>query len=64
MIIVLSLFNSVYTGASATVNPLIVALSLLVSFILGAALAWVYRYRTLYTKEFVITMTSFLAYCQ
>ncbi len=57
MIIVLSLFNSVYTGASATVNPLMVALSLLVSLILGAALAWVHRYRTLYTKEFVITLT-------
>ena len=47
MITVLSLFNSVYTGVSATVNPLI----FLVSLILGAVLARLYRYRTLYTKN-------------
>lgn len=51
------LFNSVYTGVGATVNPLMLALSLLTSLLLGYALASVYRYKTLYTKEFVITLT-------
>lgn len=51
------LFNSVYTGTGATVNPVMLGLSLATSLLLGLALSFVYRYRTLYTKEFVITLT-------
>ena len=50
------LFDSVYTQTTAAVEPKMLFLSLMTSLILGAALAWVYKYRTFYTKEFVVTL--------
>lgn len=52
-----NLFNSIFNDATATANPLQLMLALLVSLLLGAALSWVYKYRTLYTREFVISLT-------
>ncbi len=37
--------------------PLRLLLALLVSLFLGMALSWTYKYRTLYTREFVISLT-------
>lgn len=52
-----SLFNSIFNTATATVNPLQLFFALLTSLALGMALAWTYKYRTLYTREFVISLT-------
>lgn len=52
-----NLFNSIFNDATASANPLQLMLALFVSLILGGALAWVYKYRTLYTREFVISLT-------
>lgn len=53
------LFNSVFTSSTGIVTIDIFSLtsSLLVSLILGFILAAVYKYRTFYTKEFVMTLT-------
>ncbi|MGT2907880.1 DUF4956 domain-containing protein [Streptococcus dentiloxodontae] len=52
-----TLFNSVFSNNTATVNASMLLLSILVSLILGVCLSWVYKYRTLYTREFVVTLT-------
>ena len=52
-----NLFDSIFNNATATVDPLPLLLALLVSLFLGMALSWTYKYRTLYTREFVISLT-------
>lgn len=52
-----NLFDSIFNNATATVDPLRLLLALLVSIFLGMALSWTYKYRTLYTREFVISLT-------
>ena len=52
-----NLFNSIFNDATATASPLQLMLALLVSLILGLALTWTYKYRTLYTREFAISLT-------
>ena len=51
-----NLFDSIFNNATATVDPLRLLLALLVSLFLGMALSWTYKYRTLYTREFVIKL--------
>lgn len=50
------IFDSVFSDSKTTVNPGMLILSIGVSLILGILLAAVYKYKTLYTKEFVITI--------
>ena len=52
-----NLFNSIFNSTTATANPLQLFLALLVSLILGLALTWAYKQRTLYTREFAISLT-------
>lgn len=54
-----TLFNSVFTSSTGVGNVDIFSLtsSLLVSLVLGIILAAAYKYRTFYTKEFVMTLT-------
>ncbi|MGT2929759.1 DUF4956 domain-containing protein [Streptococcus dentasini] len=53
-----TLFNSVFpTDKTPSVNASMLVLAILVSLILGSCLSWVYKYRTLYTREFVVTLT-------
>ena len=52
-----NLFDSIFNNATATVDPLRLLLALLVSLFLGMALSWTYKYRTLYTREVVISLT-------
>ncbi|HEL2058313.1 TPA: DUF4956 domain-containing protein [Streptococcus suis] len=51
------LFKSVFDSASGVADPIQLALSLVVSLALGVLLALVYKHKTLYSKEFVITLT-------
>lgn len=51
------LFNSIYSSAEIKVNPLALIASLVTSLILGIILANVYKHQTIYTKEFVITLS-------
>lgn len=51
------LFNSIYSSAEIKVNPLALISSLVTSLILGIVLAKVYKHQTIYTKEFVITLS-------
>ena len=53
----LNLFNSIFNNATAKAEPLQLLLALLVSLALGLALTWTYKYRTLYTREFTISLT-------
>lgn len=50
------LFNSLFTNASATADPFKLLVALLISLLLGGALSWVYKFRTLYTREFAISL--------
>ncbi|MGX7074284.1 DUF4956 domain-containing protein [Falseniella ignava] len=52
-----NLFNSIFNNVTATTNPLQLLLALLVSLVLGMVLTWVYKHRTLYTREFVVSLT-------
>ena len=52
-----NLFNSIFNDTTATTNPIQLFLSLLVSLILGLALTWAYKHRTLYTREFAVSLT-------
>lgn len=52
-----NLFDSIFNNATATVDPLRLMLALLVSLVLGMALSWTYKYRTLYTREFIVSLT-------
>ena len=51
------LFNSIYSSAEIKVNPLALIASLVTGLILGIILAKVYKHQTIYTKEFVITLS-------
>lgn len=51
------LFNSIYSSAEVKVNPLALIASLMTGLILGIILAKVYKHQTIYTKEFVITLS-------
>ena len=51
------LFNSIYSSAEVKVNPLALIASLVTGLILGIILAKVYKQQTIYTKEFVITLS-------
>ena len=52
-----NLFDSIFNNTTATVDPLRLMLALVVSFLLGMALSWTYKYRTLYTREFIVSLT-------
>lgn len=52
-----NLFNSIFNDTTATANPIQLFLALLVSLILGLALTWAYKHRTLYTREFAVSLT-------
>ena len=52
-----NLFDSIFNNATATVDPVRLMLALLVSLFLGMALSWTYKYRTLYTREFIVSLT-------
>ena len=52
-----NLFNSIFNSTTATANPIQLFLALLVSLILGLALTWAYKQRTLYTREFAVSLT-------
>lgn len=54
---VTQLFNSIYSSAEIKVNPLALIASLVTGLILGIILARVYKHQTIYTKEFVITLS-------
>ena len=54
---VTQLFNSIYSSAEIKVNPLALIASLMTGLILGIILAKVYKHQTIYTKEFVITLS-------
>jgi hypothetical protein len=58
VVIVLSeqLFNNLFTKNQVTFSTSSFAIAILVSLGLGFVLAMVYKYRTLYTKEFVLTL--------
>ena len=51
------LFDSIYSSAEIKVNPLALIASLVTGLILGIILAKVYKHQTIYTKEFVITLS-------
>jgi len=53
----LNLFNSIFNNTTASADPFQLLLALLVSLVLGLALTWTYKYRTLYTREFAISLT-------
>ena len=52
-----NLFDSIFNNATATVDPVRLMLALVVSLVLGLALSWTYKYRTLYTREFIVSLT-------
>lgn len=52
-----NLFNSIFNDTTATANPIQLFLALLVSLILGLALTCAYKHRTLYTREFAVSLT-------
>ena len=54
---VTQLFNSIYSSAEIKVNPLALIASLVTGLILGIILAKVYKHQTIYTQEFVITLS-------
>ena len=51
------LFNSIYSSTEVKINLLALLFSLAISLILGIVLAKVYKHQTIYTKEFVITLS-------
>ena len=52
-----NLFNSIFNDTTATADPIQLFLALFVSLILGLALTWAYKHRTLYTREFAVSLT-------
>ena len=53
-----NLFNSIFNDATATASPFNSCWPYWSAFLfLGLALTWTYKYRTLYTREFVISLT-------
>lgn len=53
----LELFNSIFTTSNTSLTFTQVALALLTSLALGLVLAMVYKYKTQYSKEFVVSLT-------
>ncbi|HFI0353454.1 TPA: DUF4956 domain-containing protein [Streptococcus suis] len=51
------LFKSIFESNTGPAEPSMLATSLVVSLVLGLIIAVVYKYKTLYSKEFVITLT-------
>lgn len=51
------IFNSIYASTEVKVNPLALIFAIGTSLILGIILAKVYKHQTIYTKEFVITLS-------
>ncbi len=51
------LFNSIYSSTEVKINLLALLFSLAISLVLGIVLAKVYKHQTIYTKEFVITLS-------
>lgn len=51
------LFNSIYSSTEVKINLLALLFSLAISLVLGIILAKVYKHQTIYTKEFVITLS-------
>ncbi|MGT2949790.1 DUF4956 domain-containing protein [Streptococcus cuniculi] len=51
------LFRSIFTSSTTNVTVGQLGLSLAVSLILGLVLAGIYKYKTSYTKEFVVTLS-------
>ena len=51
------LFNSIYSSTEVKINLLALLFSLVISLVLGIVLAKVYKHQTIYTKEFVITLS-------
>lgn len=51
------IFDSVYSQSQTNITPGMLLLSIGASLLLGIILAATYKYKTLYTKEFVITIT-------
>lgn len=52
-----NLFNSIFNDTTATADPIQLLLAIIVSLFLGLALSWSYKQRTLYTREFVVSLT-------
>ena len=52
------IFNSVFSNRDITISPSMFALSILTSLLLGLLLAKIYKYKTIYTKEFIITLAT------
>lgn len=52
-----NLFNSVFNNTTATADPIQLLLAIIVSLFLGLALSWSYKQRTLYKREFVVSLT-------
>lgn len=50
------LFDSVFSNNRISIDPFMFVLSMITSLVLGLLLAKVYKYRTIYTKEFIITL--------
>lgn len=60
-----NLFTNLFTSTeTATVEPLAFFLALVASILLGMFSAWVYQYKTVYTKQFVITLAMLPAIVQ
>ncbi|KXT63790.1 DUF4956 domain-containing protein [Streptococcus sp. DD04] len=51
------LFNSIYSSTEVKINLLALLFSLAISLVLGIVLAKVYKHQTIYTKEFIITLS-------
>jgi hypothetical protein len=50
------IFDSIYVDSQAVVEPERFVLALVTSLVLGVCVAQVYKYKTLYTREFVILL--------
>ena len=51
------LFNSIYSSTEVKINPLALIFATITSLVLGIVLVKVYKRQTIYTKEFVITLS-------
>lgn len=51
-----AIFQSVYSQATVSINPLWVLVSFLVSLFLGGILAYLYRSQTTYSRDFALTL--------
>lgn len=51
------IFNSIFSAVEVKINPLALVLAMGTSLVLGIILAVVYKRQTIYTKEFVVTLS-------